>query len=77
MDRKPARDNGPFAFAAAEAMAQGAAVGIVAWEAGGAFHYRTIPDNSLAVLTGVHELLALSIDAVRQADDADDPDDPA
>lgn len=72
MDRK--RETGPFAFAAAEAMAQSAATGLVAWEAGGAFHYRTIPDNSLAVLIGLHDLLGLAIDAVRQGDDADDPD---
>ena len=74
MDRKHARDNGPFSFAAAEAMAQSAVVGVVAWEAGGAFHYRTVPDNSLAVLIGLHDLLGLAIDAVRSGDDADEPD---
>jgi hypothetical protein len=68
------KQRGPFAFAAAEAMSQGAQVGIVAWEAGGTLHYRVVPDGSLAVLIGLHDLLGLAIDVVRDSGEADDDD---
>ena len=66
----------PWAFAAAEAQAQGAAIGVVVWEAGGALHFRTIPDGSAAVLIGLHDLLGHAIDAMASAEAGDVDDDP-
>ena len=68
------RSNGPFAFAAAEAMAQGAQTGLVVWEAGGALHFRVIPDGSAAVLIGLHDLLGHAIDAMAASEAGDDDD---
>ncbi len=62
----------PWAFAVAEAQAQGAQVGVVVWEAGGALHFRTIPDGSAAVLIGLHDLIGQAIDAMAEGEAGDD-----
>jgi hypothetical protein len=67
----PRDPSDPIAFAAGEAMAQGARVAIVAWEVQGTLHYRTVPD-SLAVLIGLHSMLADAINALTPEADDDD-----
>jgi hypothetical protein len=68
----PRDPSDPIAFACAEAMAQGARVAVIAWEAGGAFHFRMVPDGSVAVLIGLHELLGHAIDAATEPAGDDD-----
>lgn len=67
----------PWAFAAAEAASQGAAIGVVVWEARGALHFRTIPDGSAAVLIGLHDLIGQALDAMAASDAGDDDNDAA
>jgi hypothetical protein len=67
MPRDPSH---PIAFAAAEAMAAGAEVALIAWEVNGEVHWRTTPGHQSAVIMqGMLSILAAP-DAEPDEDDS-------
>lgn len=71
----PRVDSHPIAFMAGEAIADHASCALLVWETGAGVKYRTVPDMSLSVLIGMHDLLGQMIDQITQQvadDDADD-----
>lgn len=62
----------PAEFAAAEAVAMHAQVGMVVWEADGQLHYRTWPAQSRAILSGLTALLAEAEEAMRAVAEVED-----
>lgn len=67
-------DSHPVAFAAAESIADQPSCVLIAWETAGALKWRTYPGASLAVLIGLHSMLADAINAMTPDED-DEPDD--
>lgn len=66
------QDSHPIAFAAGEAVADHATVALIVWETATGFQWRVMPHNSLAVLIGLHDMLARTIDELQQPPDDDD-----
>jgi hypothetical protein len=67
-------DSHPVQFAAAEAAADRPACVLIAWETSGALKWRTYPNASLAVLIGLHDMLASAIDEMQATVESDDDD---
>jgi hypothetical protein len=66
-------DSHPITFAAGEAVADQAQVALIVWETATGFKWRAVPDGSLAVLIGLHDILGGIIDDMQQppGDEAD------
>ena len=66
-------DSHPITFAAGEAVADQAQVALIVWETSAGFKWRTVPHGSLAVLSGLHDILSHIIDQMQQpgGDEAD------